>query len=88
MIVTLFAPWHKDRVSLQQGSMSGMAKALAWNVISRFIGMIVRLSVIASFLLSEYFFVLLAASVFTLFVLWPVLVVYGVVISIEQLLSL
>jgi hypothetical protein len=42
LVRTLFAHWHKDAVSYKQGTISGIALAFAWNVISRAIGFMVR----------------------------------------------
>lgn len=42
LAATLFAPWHRDRVSIRRGSLSGIFIAVAWNFISRAIGFLVR----------------------------------------------
>lgn len=88
MIITLVAPWHQDRVSLRQGSISGILKAIGWNLISRFIGFLVRLSVLIAFLVSEYVFVVGAAATFAFFLAWPVVAVLGIILGAGQLLSL
>lgn len=80
MLKTLFAHWHRDRVSLKAGSISGIALALAWNAISRGIGFIIRSGVLLLWLLTELLYLPLAVVSFILFLLWPWLVV-GVFLS-------
>lgn len=77
MLKTLFAHWHKDQVSYRQGSISGMLKALAWNLISRGIGFIVRSCVLIAWLVVEVLFAVIFAIALILFILWPLLVLVG-----------
>lgn len=73
MLRTLVAHWHRDRVSYQQGSMSGMLQALALNTISRSIGLLIRLTVLVLWLAVEGVFLVSAALVLLSFLVWPLL---------------
>jgi hypothetical protein len=75
MLKTLFSYWHRDRVSLKAGSMSGIALALAWNAISRGIGFVIRVCVLMAWVIIETIYVPLAALSFVLFLAWPWLVI-------------
>ncbi|MAF80742.1 hypothetical protein CL628_01890 [bacterium] len=88
MLITLLSPWHQDRVSLQQGSISGMLKAVAWNSISRVVGMAVRLVVIIAWVISELLLVVTSVATFVFFVLWPIIVAYGIAAGLRLLLTL
>lgn len=83
MLQTLLSPWRHDQVSLQQGGLPAILKALAWNAISRLIGAVVRTSVIITFLFTEAVFIGAAALIFSAFLVWPLAVGYGLLISLQ-----
>ena len=82
MLKTLFSHWHKDRVSYRQGSIGGMVQALIWNVISRLMGMIVRLVVLSTWVVSQVVLAVLAVGSLLIFLIAPVAVVIGIVMGI------
>ena len=73
MLRTLFSYWRKDAVSLRQGSFGGIFKALAWNLISRGVGLFIRLMVLSAWLTAEVLFAGLALVAFAAFLFWPLL---------------
>lgn len=87
MIRTLVAYWHRDRVNIRRGTISGMAIAFAWNLISRGIGFIIRTATLLVWLV-----VALAAAgaglvTLVLFYAWPFLVILGLASGIALLLA-
>ncbi len=72
MLRTLTAHWHKDAVGYT-GSLSSRFMALAWNLISRAIGFIVRMGVIAAWLISALALGTFQIGAFFAFILWPLL---------------
>ena len=77
MLLTLLSPWRQDQISLMQGSFTGILKAAALNVISRVIGMVVRVSVITVFVIAEVLFIGSVAVILFGFLLWPLGVMYS-----------
>lgn len=86
MLKTLIAHWHKDAVGFHGGTPSQLLMVYSWNLISRFMGLIIRSSVIAVWLLVEAFYLPLALMVFSLFLLWPLLVIFSVPLGIVMAL--
>lgn len=87
MIVTLFSHWHKDRVRLAQGSISGIIRAALLNTISRAVGFCVRVSVLALWAVSECIFLILAAGSFVAFCLAPLVALLAVAYGVALLVS-
>lgn len=73
MLRTLFAHWHKDAVRYNQGSLGGFAKAWAWNMISRGIGFLIRLSVLLFWAVSALLLTAFFTAAFLFFLIWPLL---------------
>lgn len=86
MLTTLVSHWHRDRVAYNQGTISALIQAAAWNTISRAVGFCVRSVILIAWAVSEIFFVVLAAGTFIAFVLAPFIVLlsmaYGVALLI------
>jgi len=87
MLKTLFAHWHKDRVSYRQGSISGFLTALAWNLISRGIGFIVRIIVLAAWLIIQSLYIIAASASFIAFLAWPLAVITAFAIGLGLILT-
>jgi hypothetical protein len=87
LLRTLFSHWHKDRVSLQQGSISGILQAVAWNLISRVIGFCVRVVVLAGWLITQIVFAAIATLAFLLFLAWPLLIVVALALGVALLVT-
>jgi hypothetical protein len=75
MVKSLFAHWHKDAVSYNQGTISGILKAFGLNLISRSIGAIIRVSVLLIFTITQIIFCVVTPVVITLFLLWPFVII-------------
>ncbi|MEX1997479.1 MAG: hypothetical protein WEA04_02265 [Candidatus Andersenbacteria bacterium] len=75
MVKTLFAYWRKDKVSLRASTLSDIGLALAWNMISRVIGFIVRGTVLAAWLITAIVFVGVTLVVLIVFLLAPVVII-------------
>jgi len=88
MVLTLFAPWRQDQISIQQGSISGMLKAVLLNIISRFVGLFVRVLMLLFFGIAEGLFVPTAVLLLGFVLLWPVVAVWLVMRGATQLFSL
>lgn len=84
MLKSLFSYWHRDAASLKQGSIEGIFQAIAWNIISRLIGFIIRCVVLAIWLISASLFLAVSTAALMIFILWAVLsfagLLYGVVL--------
>src|SRR5436305_1624214 len=78
LMKTLFAPWHRDSLPYRPGSISSIVQTFILNQLSRVIGALVRVGLLAVWLVVELVF--LTSAVFSLlaFVLWPLLAVVGV----------
>lgn len=87
MLRTLFSYWHKDKVSYRQGSFSGMVKAFAWNSISRGVGAVVRVTLLALWLITFVILTAGATALFLLFMVWPLLVLLGVAVGLAVISS-
>ena len=73
MLRYLFAHWHRDAVPYRLAGIGALAKALAFNTISRIIGAIIRLFVLAAFVLAQLAYLVIAIVSLSLFVLWPLI---------------
>jgi hypothetical protein len=72
----LFAPWHKDVSSYGRGfDLARFLHVWGWNFISRFIGAVLRLVVMAAGLVVFIFFTLLTLAAFILWYVLPILIV-------------
>lgn len=87
MVRTLFSFWHRDRASLRQGTLSGIIEVIVWNSISRVIGFFFRLTVIVAWLATATFFILGSSIIFSLFLLWPWLIVAGFIVGSTLLIN-
>lgn len=84
MLRTLVSHWHKDVVAYR-GSITSHFTALAWNLISRGIGFLIRISILVIYLAGAT--TLLAASLALIAVLfiWPFAVLLGLIWSLTNL---
>lgn len=78
MLRTLLAHWHRDRVSMRRGTISGFAIALAWNAISRVMGFIMRSATLVVWVGVSLVTASVGAVAVAVVLLWPVLVLVGV----------
>ena len=85
LLRTLISHWHKDAVSYKQGTITGIAVAFAWNMISRVIGFVVRTITLAAYFFVAIVIVFLAIIALGVFLLWPFAAVLGLVTSIQLL---
>ncbi len=69
MLRTLVAHWRRDRVTLQQSSLTGILQALVLNGISRVVGFLVRGFVLILWAASEVAFVVFASGTLLIFLL-------------------
>lgn len=86
MFRTLLAHWRRD-VSSHSGSLDQILMAFVWNGISRAIGFIVRLSVLTIYVCVGSMVLALSVVVWLAFLLWPILVILGIVAGIGLLLG-
>ena len=77
LLPRLFSPWHKDISNYGRGFVfSKFIEVFAWNLISRFIGAIIRILVIVAGLAME---VVVVAGTAMVFVCWyglPLIILY------------
>lgn len=88
MVRTLFAYWRRDRVVWRGGSLGNLALTVAWNFISRGIGLVIRVSVIFAWLITASFFVFWAVLGWLFFLLWPLVTLVAFAAGIALLLQL
>lgn len=86
MAKTLVAHWHRDAVSYERGGLGGMALAFAWNLISRGIGLLIRVVTLTMWLAAAAALLLLSAGALALFMAWPWLMVGGFLFGLGSLL--
>jgi len=68
----LFSPWHKDITGYGRGfDLKRFLHVFGWNLISRIIGAILRIVVMAAGLVAELFFVLSTAAIFVFWYAMP-----------------
>ena len=71
----LFAPWHRDITGYGRGfDLQRWIKVWSWNLISRLIGAVMRLTVMALGLVAEIFLVLATVFVFVFWLVLPFLI--------------
>ena len=87
MLSTLLAPWHRDKVAWRGGTPTQFVMTIAWNLISRAIGFIIRTSVIIFWLAIEAILIPISLLSFLAFILWPLICLILFAISIGFLLS-
>lgn len=92
MLTTLVAHWHRDRVAYNQGTISALIQAAAWNGISRAVGFCVRSIILLAWAVSEIVFVIFASATFAAFMLAPLIagvaIAYGLALLIGGALRL
>ena len=86
MIRTLFSHWHKDAVAYK-GGLGGIALAFAWNQISRAIGFIIRVIVLALWLLTATASLVISGILWITFIAWPFIVLAFILQGILLLMS-
>ncbi len=86
MIKTLFFHWHRDAVKYQGGTLSKYMMIFAWNSISRCIGFVVRSIVLVAWIGTELVYIPLAAIVFIIFILWPIIVLLFISFSLSLII--
>ncbi len=74
MLRTLISHWHKDAVPYHGGGISKIALALAWNLISRAVGMFIRTIVLAGWIAVAGALLFLSLVLLIFFMAWPWLV--------------
>ncbi len=84
MLRTLVSHWHKDVVKYS-GSISNRFLILGWNMISRVIGFLIRSVVLFLWVTSATVLLVGSIALFAVFVLWPFLVIAGLIWSLMQL---
>ena len=78
MLRTLIAPWHRDVASFRGGTLGDLGLVMLWNVISRLIGFLFRVSIIGLWLFAEAIYFSSVLMLFAAFLAWPALVLVGV----------
>jgi len=79
---SLFSPWRRQTCSYGRGLDIGkIAEAFSSNLIARIIGFIMRLFLIAAFIIYEAACLLVGSIVFLFVLTYPVLAVWGIIYS-------
>lgn len=79
LAVTLFAHWHKDRLAYRQGTITGLIKAAALNIISRLVGFFVRATILLAWALAEIIFLFFFVSAYLAFIVSPLIAVFALI---------
>lgn len=85
MLRTLFSHWHKDAVSYKQGTISGIALAFAWNMISRLVGFVVRMLALATYMVAAIALLAVLIIALGVFLLWPLAAIVGIIGAVQLL---
>lgn len=87
MLRTLVSHWHKDAVSYRQGTLGKITLALAWNMISRAIGLTVRTIVLVLYFVTALCIAVLGLVFIALFLLWPLLAAGSISLGVRALIG-
>jgi cellulose synthase/poly-beta-1,6-N-acetylglucosamine synthase-like glycosyltransferase len=83
---TLFAPWHRYRISYGRGfDLKVWAEAFFSNLIFRVLGAIVRIAVISFGVLFEVFIFLIGLAIFLGWLILPFVLLFGFLFAIKLL---
>lgn len=85
MVQTLLAHWHRDRAAYRAGTISGIALAFAWNIISRAIGFLIRSTVLLAWFIIAGVAAMASGLTLIAFLLWPVMVLIGMAAGVALL---
>jgi len=78
LLKTLFSPWHKYKWSYGRGlNIKRYISTFASNMISRFLGMFIRLWVIIIGILAEIFIIAAGIFIFIFWIFFPLTIVLG-----------
>ncbi|MDP3741480.1 MAG: hypothetical protein Q8R08_04130 [bacterium] len=82
----LFSPWHRDITGYGRGfDLGRFMKVFSWNLISRFIGAVMRILVMIFGVLVEIFIFSVTVAAFASWVLIPLLIPFLLVVGILSL---
>jgi len=84
MLRTLVSHWHKDVVQYR-GSISSRLLALAWNLISRGIGFLIRSVVLIVWVVTAIVLLIFSLLLFITFLAWPFLVAGALIWTVSLL---
>jgi len=77
LLKTLFSPWHRYMTAYPEGiDPIGALKTLFGNIMSRIIGLIIRVVFIVLGLLFELFIIVAGLALFLVWIFLPILVLY------------
>ncbi len=89
LLETLFSPWRRYKISYGRGFDIGrFAEAIFFNAFSRFMGMIVRFSVICIGVVLQIFVFIIGFFVFLFWIALPFLILIGGVVSLIWIISI
>lgn len=83
---TLFSPWRRDNISYEGLTIQEKFQVLVLNITSRFVGLIIKIFTLATFVVVFIFCVGLFAAAFLVWFLFPVILIGLAVWGIEILL--
>lgn len=87
LLRTLFSPWRKTEVSYGRGFDAGrLFNALVFNIFSRIMGSIVRFLVIIVGLLTQVSIFFLGFFAIFLWIIFPLVIIFGVFTSLQWLI--
>ncbi len=79
---SLLSPWRRQTCSYGRGfDLGKIAEALSSNLIARIIGFIMRLFLIAAFIIYEAVCLIIGAIVFLFILTYPILAIWGIIYS-------
>lgn len=79
---TLFAVWKRDRISYASLSIPEMIQAALLNFASRFIGFLVKLTTLISYVAVSIIFLLLSILIIILWCLFPLVIIAMIVLGV------
>jgi hypothetical protein len=86
-LTTLFSPWRRDNISYRNLSIPEIFQAWTLNLASRFVGLIVKLIVIASYSLVLLLQTATSATIFLVVIAWPALIITLLIHGISKVFS-
>jgi hypothetical protein len=86
LLKTFFAPWKRDVISLQGLPLNVMLRVIMMNLVSRFIGAIIKTFVLIVYLIILAGFILVSLTLLATWIFLPIITVLGILLGIYIIL--
>jgi hypothetical protein len=84
---TLFAPWRRDIVSYENLSLQEKFSVMMLNIASRFIGFLVKISVLGAFLVTFLVVIIITVGAYAIWLAFPLTIIALIIIGFVNIIS-